>query len=115
MVSKEDCPFCAIIAEPSGRADGFIDYGDVVSFLPLRPVTPGHRLFVPVEHVRDAGTDPAVTGRVATVAARWLPGWTAANIITSAGSAATQSVFHLHLHVVPRSPGDGLKLPWSVS
>jgi histidine triad (HIT) family protein len=35
------------------------------------------------------------------------------NIITSAGSDATQTVFHLHLHVVPRRAGDGLALPWT--
>lgn len=37
----------------------------------------------------------------------------AANIITSRGSAATQTVYHLHLHVVPRREGDGLGLPWT--
>lgn len=34
------------------------------------------------------------------------------NLITSRGAAATQSVFHLHLHLVPRTEGDGLALPW---
>ena len=36
-----------------------------------------------------------------------------ANLITSIGAAATQTVFHLHVHVVPRHEGDGLLLPWS--
>ena len=35
------------------------------------------------------------------------------NVITSAGRAATQTVMHLHFHLVPREPGDGLMLPWS--
>lgn len=107
-----DCPFCAIIADPSS-ADGFVNYGDVVSFIPLDPVAPGHRLFVPREHVADASVDPGITGRVMVFAARWLPGWSAANVITSMGTAATQTVFHLHVHVVPRRAGDGLALPWT--
>ena len=37
----------------------------------------------------------------------------AANLITSKGREATQSVFHLHVHVVPRAAGDGLPLPWT--
>lgn len=37
----------------------------------------------------------------------------AANLITSRGGAATQTVFHLHVHVVPREAGDGLALPWT--
>lgn len=107
-----DCQFCEIVSERAA-ADGLIDYGDVVSFIPLGPVTPGHRLFVPRQHVRDAGQDPAVTGRVMAVAARWLPGWDAANLITSMGVAATQTVFHLHVHLVPRRVDDGLALPWT--
>jgi histidine triad (HIT) family protein len=87
---------------------------DALAIRPLRPVTDWHLLVIPVRHVATAATDPHLTGRVASYAAalvaeaRWQ-----ANILTSVGPAATQTVHHLHWHVVPRRPGDGLALPWS--
>jgi histidine triad (HIT) family protein len=106
-----DCPFCARIAA------GEYDAGDgyAVTFEPLNPVTSGHRLFVPRSHVADALTRPVITGHVMEYAARWAYGHDLApcNLITSAGAEATQSVFHLHIHLVPRRDGDGLALPWS--
>lgn len=106
----EGCPFCAIIAGLA-PAEDFHDWGHVVSFTPLNPVTEGHMLFVPKAHLRDATEDFPTTGWVFTHAAMWA-GDMEANLITSIGPAATQSVFHLHVHVVPRRPGDGLHLPW---
>lgn len=105
-----DCVFCDKIAE--------MDYSDtakdVVWFEPLNPVTPGHRLFVPWEHVTDAMHKPWVTARTMEVAAEYaaMRNWPA-NLITSIGTEATQSVFHLHVHYVPRREGDGLHLPWT--
>lgn len=104
------CPFCARIA---GHA---YDAGDewAVTFEPLKPVTPGHRLFVSRRHVPDAFDTPAITGRVMDYAARWASGHLGAcNLITSVGKDATQSVWHLHIHAVPRVEGDGLALPWT--
>jgi histidine triad (HIT) family protein len=93
------------------------EYSDwhAVAFEPLNPVTAGHLLVVPRVHVRDAGEDPEVTGHVASLAAAIAgPASEGAyNLITSAGPAATQSVFHLHFHIVPRWVNDGLMLPWS--
>lgn len=87
---------------------------DVVTFVPLNPVVPGHRLFVPVLHVRDAMEKPWVTAQTMEVAARYAAAMNRdCNLITSVGTHATQSVFHLHIHYVPRRPGDGLLLPWS--
>jgi histidine triad (HIT) family protein len=111
MASKKDCPFC-------GRFQrGDYDYDDRynVSFQPLSPVTPGHFLVVPKMHVSHALESPAAAGR-ATKFAGYLAnrmGLESANFITSAGRAATQSVFHLHVHVVPRFEDDGLILPWT--
>ena len=68
---------------------------------------------LPRVHVPDAGTDPDVTAAVMRRAAELMAEHGAANLITSRGAAATQTVFHLHVHVVPRRPGDGLMLPWS--
>lgn len=103
---NEECVFCQLVAEHG--------YPEVLPLKPLNPVTPGHLLFIPRDHVRDAGEDPVVTARVMEAASHYAGGLLADyNIITSKGVNATQSVFHLHIHVVPRFMHDGLKLPWS--
>lgn len=117
-VGDHPCPFCVRIK--GGDFESFTDDPDVVWFEPLNPVTPGHMLFVPVEHVTDALADPYTTGLVAEVASRWWSrkwgiraGQRDCNLITSVGANATQTVRHLHWHLVPRDEGDGLALPWT--
>nr|WP_257003008.1 HIT domain-containing protein [Streptomyces sp. Alain-F2R5] len=66
---------------------------------------PGHVFVQPRVHVEDAGTDWEVTAAVMRRAAELMAEHPAANLITSRGEAATQSVFHLHVHVVPRTGG----------
>lgn len=121
------CPFCDRIRAgdyDSFAADSdtaFAADSDVVWFEPPSPVTPGHLLFVPVLHVADALESPYVTAITTEIASRYaqrqramaLPDEQAFNLITSAGGAATQSVYHLHVHLIPRSEGDGLHLPWT--
>lgn len=108
-LATEPCVFCNIMAgdEP---AEFVHRWTDAVAIVPLNPVTPGHVLVMPRVHVVDASDRPQVTAlameRAASIA---VPPF---NIITSAGREATQSVWHLHLHVVPRSANDGLALPW---
>ena len=106
-----DCVFCGRIER--GEYDGSDAFA--VTFLPLNPVGPGHRLFIPKAHVADALEDPMVTAVTARFAAEWAArnGVGACNLITSRGPEATQSVYHLHLHLVPRLKGDGLALPWT--
>lgn len=91
------------------------DYGTSFVVVPLNPVTAGHVLVIPPVHVVDACEELAITGDVFHDAARYIreEGIEAANIITSVGAEATQSVFHLHVHVVPRRENDGLALPWT--
>lgn len=115
------CPFCAIVAAviAGDRTDVGIHPQEagadaVLSFEPLNPVVPGHRLFIPALHVRDAAADAVITARVmrqAALHARYAGA--AFNLITSAGAAATQTVPHFHTHYVPRAEGDGLALPWT--
>lgn len=105
------CVFC-------GRIDrGEVDGADAfaVTFRPLNPVGPGHRLFVPKAHVADAPEDPNVTAAVTRFAADWArrAGVGSCNLITSRGPEASQSVFHLHWHLIPRLKGDNLPLPWT--
>jgi histidine triad (HIT) family protein len=108
------CVFCDLI-RPGGIE---VVTMDVVTFEPLNPVTAGHRLFVPIRHSSDFlhGDGPVDLGRAMEAAASWHSRWGEgedANLIVSAGAAATQTVQHLHVHLVPRRAGDGLTLPWT--
>src|SRR5687768_10443280 len=105
-----ECVFCRRIERH--EYDGTDD--TTVWFEPLNPVTPGHRLFVPMRHVADAAEMPGVTADAFRLAARKARDWGVPfNLVTSSGKVATQTVFHLHIHYIPRRPGDGLRLPWS--
>lgn len=109
MTNAYACVFCARVAR--GECTSTPVPG-VVRFEPLNPVTPGHLLFVPAWHCESAGDDPVEAGAAVTAAALHGAG-TSFNIITSCGTEATQTVFHLHVHFVPRRSGDGLALPWT--
>lgn len=114
----EPCIFCTIANTESGLHKGH--WIMTAIFEPLNPVTPGHLLVAPKRHIQDALEDPALAARVMQDAAECV-GWLrradkrygSVNLITSVGAPATQSVFHMHLHIVPRSHGDGLHLPWT--
>lgn len=115
------CPFCEIVA---GRAPGEMrllagvehDHGarGVLLLTPLNPVVDGHQLVIPATHVPDATVNTRVFAEVMRAAAKYARVMGRPfNLITSAGSEATQTVFHLHVHYVPRAQGDGLPLPWT--
>ena len=105
-----NCPFCERIND--GDASLLEHFWDTVHFEPLNPVTPGHRLFVPVDHTEHPDHDAVAE---AFSAAEWWGGQHAEqfNLITSSGPAATQTIPHIHVHYVPRRTGDGLHLPWT--
>lgn len=111
-VGGVDCPFCAIVA---GEAPATLVYEwpDALALVPLNPVVDGHTLVIPKQHVEHFAADPDVSAQAMRRAAE-LMRWTdrPMNVITSRGRAATQSVAHLHLHLVPRAENDGLALPW---
>ncbi|MDX3232510.1 HIT family protein [Streptomyces sp. ME19-01-6] len=107
------CTFCAIVA---GTAPAVIvrEWADALAIRPRSGgVAEGHVVVLPRVHVQDAGIDPEVTAAVMRRAAELMAELPAANIITSKGIEATQSVFHLHVHVVLRQADDGLPLPWT--
>lgn len=110
------CPFCGIAAGDEEPPDWVLsrDYWpETMAFVPMNPVVEGHTLIVPKEHVRDFAHGPQVSAQTMRRAAE-LMRWTnrPMNVITSRGREATQSVFHLHLHLIPRAENDGLALPW---
>ena len=109
-LEENKCVFCDITKIKSA----VIEYKGCYIFEPLNPVVKGHRLIVPVTHVSDFTQDPQITGRVVEVASEWASDIGGEfNLITSKGKNATQSVFHLHVHLVPRKGNDGLLLPWN--
>jgi histidine triad (HIT) family protein len=117
--SVPDCPFCAIVNGEDPDAREVYRDEHVVSFFPKEPAALGHMLVIPVNHIPDiwsvdgpTATHLAqVTVRLAAVMRRALqpPGL---NLIQSNGEAATQTVFHLHVHLVPRWPDDEIGPIW---
>lgn len=113
------CDFCSIARGEEPAAEIVAETIDWVAFFPLNPATPGHTLIIPREHVPDLWAISPV--RSATLIAAVVQVGQAIqralnpdgmNLISSAGSAAEQTVFHLHLHVVPRWRQDGFGQIW---
>lgn len=113
-MSHDQCVFCGIVAgtEP---AELIREWTDAIAFTPINPVVEGHSLVAPRQHVRDATSIPTVTAAVMRCAAELASCYSASNILASSGAAATQSVFHLHIHVIPRVFGDQLMVPWGTT
>jgi histidine triad (HIT) family protein len=111
-MTDQPCPFCEI---NEGRAPAtFVDeWSNAIAIVPLNPVVNGHILVIPKTHVPDFASDPTVSAATMHRAAQLMQSTDRPmNLITSRGREATQSVFHLHLHLVPRAENDGLALPW---
>lgn len=108
-----DCPFCDY--EGPSKIKAKSDHTYVIE--PLSPVVPGHLLVIPWAHIEDFAEEPVATADVAADAARMAQEFMDGdcNLIASKGKAATQTITHLHFHLVPRQRGDGLQLPWSPS
>lgn len=112
-----DCIFCAIV---DGTADAHRVYADehVIGFLDIRPVRPGHTLLIPRTHATGLADLPPETGgrlfqagqRVAAAMRSSALHADGVNLALNDGRAAFQSVFHTHLHVLPRHSGDKLGL-----
>jgi histidine triad (HIT) family protein len=113
-----DCLFCKIIA---GELPATIVDEDerTVCFMDIAPATRGHALVVPREHSADLLSIEADDLAAVNLAAQRLAvrvkdrlGADGVNLMNSCGAVAFQTVFHFHLHVIPRYKGDGLRLPW---
>jgi histidine triad (HIT) family protein len=118
MARDPDCLFCKIVAGevPSTK----VDEGErTVSFMDINPATRGHLLVVPREHSRDLleiddedlAACAVAAGRMAARVKERL-GADGVNLLNACGSAAWQTVFHFHVHVIPRYEDDPLRLPW---
>lgn len=114
----DGCLFCSIIV---GEIPAQIIAEDerTISFMDINPATAGHALVVPREHARDlyeiAPADLAACSAAAqqiALLARDRLGADGVNLLNSCGPLAWQTVFHFHIHVIPRYEGDPLQLPW---
>jgi histidine triad (HIT) family protein len=113
-----DCIFCKITA---GELPATIISEDerTVSFMDIAPATRGHALVIPREHATDllsVGSEDlravALAAQRLAVRAKQRLGADGVNLLNSCGAAAWQTVFHFHVHVIPRYQGDPLRLPW---
>ena len=116
---SEGCLFCGIVA---GNVPAQIVDSDehTVAFMDINPATPGHALVIPRAHSEDLMAISDEDLERTTFAARRLArrmedvldpdGY---NVLNCCRSAAWQTVFHFHLHVVPRNEDDPLELPWT--
>ncbi len=113
-----DCLFCGIVA--GSIPSQTIDSDDrTVAFMDINPATPGHALVVPRQHSADllevSSEDLTASVLAAQRLARQMKevlDTDGINLINACGAAAWQTVFHFHIHVVPRYENDPLKLPW---
>jgi histidine triad (HIT) family protein len=111
------CVFCGIIAGDLAASRAYED-DHVVAFMDVRPLTPGHLLVVPRAHaagLESLGEDSGarmftVAHRLARAVRNSAVPAEGVNFFLADGVAAGQEVFHVHLHVIPRTPGDGFRL-----
>ncbi|BDB44344.1 hydrolase [Mycobacterium kiyosense] len=108
--------FCAIVAG-TAPAIRICEDDDYLAILDIRPFTRGHTLVIPKQHSVDLGDTPPQTlagmitmGQRIAQAAKTTELADATNMAINDGSAAFQTVFHIHLHVLPRRNGDKLAL-----
>jgi histidine triad (HIT) family protein len=112
----EPCIFCSIVRKEAPAA--FVaDRGGAVAFLTIGPLTPGHTLIVPRSHAVTLLEVPPAEWQDVTLLALEVArlqrdhlGATGNTLFLASDRDGEQSVFHLHLHVVARRPGDGLDL-----
>ncbi len=107
----DGCPFC----DYAGPND--VLFEDAVAYVvePLRQVTPGHVLVIPKQHATDFAEDAGLTAELFRSAAHFAQSEEIedCNLITSKGPSASQTVAHVHVHVLPRTFDDAVRLPWN--
>ena len=118
-MSDPDCIFCKIVA---GELPAQVIDEDerTLAFMDINPATRGHVLVIPREHYRnlleisrqDLEATATAAQRLAERVSERL-GAVGVNLLNSCGRAAWQTVFHFHVHVIPRYEDDPLRLPWT--
>jgi histidine triad (HIT) family protein len=119
MATDSNCIFCKIIA---GQIPSFKLHEDAntLAFLDINPTNPGHALVIPKNHApnliasddADLGRVMATVRKVAAAVDKTLSPH-GINLLQANGPGAAQSVFHFHMHIVPRAKDDGLLMNWT--
>ena len=119
MNRDPDCIFCKIL-EGELPATVIDEDEHTIAIMDINPATRGHALVIPRSHSRDLLEIDADDLRAVSTAAQRLAGTIkqrlgadGINLINSCGQRAWQTVFHFHLHVIPRYEGDQMQLPWT--
>jgi diadenosine tetraphosphate (Ap4A) HIT family hydrolase len=115
----EDCDFCSIVRAADRSVEVVCEGETWIAFFPLNPATPGHTLVIPRRHVRDLwSADPGLARDLMDAVIRVGSAIETAltpdgmNLITSSGAKAEQTIYHLHLHLLPRYRDDGFDDIW---
>ena len=117
-MAEEQCVFCKIIAGEIPSTAVYED-DDFKAILDVNPAARGHVIIVPKKHAADifeledeeAAKVFPIAKKIAT-ALKKTYGCDEVNVLQNNGEAAGQTVFHLHVHVVPRYYGDGVNIMW---
>lgn len=115
--SSIDCIFCKIVAK---KLPAHIVYDDdeILAFLDIRPINPGHTLVIPKHHTKSLNDlDSKLAGRLFQIAGQIASALRTSgircegiNVWLADGKAAFQEVPHIHIHVIPRFSGDGIRI-----
>jgi diadenosine tetraphosphate (Ap4A) HIT family hydrolase len=118
---RVDCAFCAIARGEDRSVEVVSEANDWIAFFPTNPATPGHTLIIPRRHVIDLWeVEPELAAELMKAVVQVGRAIDQSlkpegmNLITSAGNVAEQTIFHLHLHVVPRWHRDNFGRIWPV-
>jgi histidine triad (HIT) family protein len=121
MTAERRCPFCAI-GDGDAPAYRLYEDDDVLGFLDIHPATEGHSLVIPKRHVADIFDAPEAVSEAVMRGAVRVAGllreslaFDGVNLVQATGAMAWQTIFHLHVHAVPRYRDDPLQLPWRPS
>ena len=113
-----ECIFCRIAAGEL-PSSSIYETDEVLAFLDINPLSPGHALVIPKKHAKlltdMSAEEMAEVGRVLPTVARAVMAATKAegfNVFQTNGACSGQQVGHVHFHIIPRNPNDGLGFRW---
>lgn len=117
---KEDCIFCKIAAGDIPSATLYED-DDFRVILDIEPASKGHALILPKEHYANLyELDDELAAKALVLAKKMITkltdvlGCEGYNVLQNNGTAAGQTVFHFHMHLVPRYKDDNVKIGWKM-
>jgi histidine triad (HIT) family protein len=112
----DGCIFCTLVKQGAALPHRVAETDRAFAFLDIRPIRIGHTLVIPKAHASDLHDvrpdDWRATSELVTAVARRLRerlGTSGENLLVASGPGSEQSVFHLHVHVIPRRPNDDLR------